>query len=112
MFAFLFKILITGIALFISGKMLDGVEIKNFNVALVAALLLLLLNMTLTPILQVFALPVTILTLGIFALIVNAFVVYLVSKLMDGFTIRSFGWAFVFGIIQSVIASFLFWIFD
>lgn len=111
MFAFIFKILITGASLFISAKLLSGVEIKSFSVAIFAAILLLLLNMTLNPILQLFALPVTILTLGLFALIVNAFVVYIVSKMMDGFEIASFGWAFAFGIIQSIIASFLFWVF-
>jgi putative membrane protein len=49
--------------------------------------------------------------LGLFALIVNAIVILLVSKLVDGFEVESIFWALLFGIIQSVIASFLFWLF-
>lgn len=109
--AFLFKILITGLSIFISAKMLKGVEVKSFGVALIAALVLLVLNMTLTPILHILSLPVTIITLGLFALIVNALVILLVSKLVDGFEVESIFWALLFGIIQSVIASFLFWLF-
>jgi putative membrane protein len=109
--AFLFKILITGLSIFISAKMLKGVEVKSFGVALIAALVLLVLNMTLSPILHILSLPVTIITLGLFALIVNAIVILLVSKLVDGFEVESIFWALLFGIIQSVIASFLFWLF-
>lgn len=108
---FLFKILITGLSIFISAKMLKGVEVKSFGVALIAALILLVLNMTLTPVLQLLSLPVTILTLGIFALFVNAAVILLTSKIVDGFEVKSILWALIFGIIQSVVASFLFWIF-
>lgn len=108
---FLFKILITGLSIFISAKMLKGVEVKSFGVALIAALILLVLNMTLTPVLQLLSLPVTILTLGIFALFVNAVVILLTSKIVDGFEVKSILWALIFGIIQSVVASFLFWIF-
>lgn len=108
---FLFKILITGLSIFISAKMLKGVEVKSFGVALIAALILLVLNMTLTPVLHLLSLPVTILTLGIFALFVNAAVILLTSKIVDGFEVKSILWALIFGIIQSVVASFLFWIF-
>lgn len=108
---FLIKILITGLSIFLSAKMLSGVEVKSFGVALIAAFVLLVLNMVLTPILQLLSLPVTILTLGLFAFVVNAVVILLVSKLVDGFEVQSILWALIFGIIQSVIASFLYWLF-
>lgn len=108
---FLIKILITGLSIFLSAKMLTGVEVKSFGVALIAAFVLLVLNMVLTPILQLLSLPVTILTLGLFAFVVNAVVILLVSKLVDGFEVQSILWALIFGIIQSVIASFLYWLF-
>lgn len=108
---FLIKILITGLSIFLSAKMLSGVEVKSFGVALIAAFVLLILNMILTPILQILSLPVTILTLGLFAFVVNAVIILLVSKLVDGFEVQSILWALIFGIIQSVIASFLYWLF-
>jgi len=91
--------------------MLKGVEVKSFGVAIIAAIVLLFLNMVLTPILQLLSLPVTIITLGLFALVVNAAVILLVSKVVDGFKVDSLLWALLFGIIQSVVASFLFWLF-
>ena len=107
----LIKILITGFSIFLSAKMLKGVEVKSFGVAIIAAIVLLFLNMVLTPILQLLSLPVTIITLGLFALVVNAAVILLVSIVVDGFKVDSLLWALLFGIIQSVVASFLFWLF-
>lgn len=108
---FLIKILITALAIFITARLLDGVKIKSFGTSIWAALLLLVLNMTITPILQIISIPITILTLGIFAFIVNAFVVYLSSKLISGFEIRSFGWALIFALVLALVKSFLFWLF-
>jgi putative membrane protein len=109
--SFIIKILITALAIFITAGLLDGVKIKSFGTSILAALVLLLLNMTITPILQIISIPITIVTLGIFACIVNAFVVYLSSKLISGFEIRSFGWALIFALVLALVKSFLFWLF-
>ena len=108
---FIIRLLVTALAIFITARLLDGVKIKSFGTSILAAIVLLILNMTITPILQFISIPITILTLGIFAFIVNAFVVYISSKLISGFEIRSFGWAIIFALVLAAVKAFLFWIF-
>lgn len=109
--AFIIKILVTAIALFITAQILNGVKIKSFGTSILAALVLTLLNMVLNPVLQILALPVTILTLGLFAWVINAAMIYITSKLLDGFEITHFGWALLFGFVMALVKSFLFWLF-
>lgn len=99
--------LLNSVAVFATAKILPGVEIKNFWSAIVVAALLAVVNTFLTPILQFIALPISILTLGLFALVINTLMIMLVDALVDGFKIKNFWWALFFGIVMSVISGVL-----
>lgn len=104
-------ILINSIAVFFTASLLRGIHVRSFVTALWISILLALLNAVVKPILVLLSLPVTILTLGLFIIIINAFILVLVDKLVDGFKIESFGWAVLMSIVMGIINSFLFWIF-
>lgn len=103
--------LLNSVAVFATAKVLPGVEIKNFWSAIVVAALLAIVNTFLNPILQLISLPVTIITLGLFALVINTLMVMLVDALVEGFKIKNFWWAFIFGIVMSLISGILFRVF-
>ncbi len=104
--------LINSVSVFITAKVLSGVEIKNFWAAVWVAAGISLANFLLGPILQLLALPFTILTFGLFAIVVNTVLVMLVDKFIDDFKIKNFGWALAFTIILSIISSVLMSIFS
>lgn len=103
--------LLNSVAVFATAKVLPGVEIKNFWSAIIVAALLAIVNTFLNPILQLISLPVTIITLGLFALVINTLMVMLVDALVEGFKIKNFWWAFIFGIVMSLISGILFRVF-
>jgi putative membrane protein len=103
--------LLNSVAVFATSKILPGVEIKNFWSAIIVAALLAVVNTFLTPIIQLIALPVTVITLGLFALVINTLMIMLVDALVEGFKIKNFWWAFIFGIVMSVVSGILFRVF-
>lgn len=103
--------LLNSVAVFATSKILPGVEIKNFWSAIVVAAVLAIVNTFLTPIIQFIALPVTIITLGLFALVINTLMIMLVDALVDGFKIKNFWWALLFGIVMSLFSGLLFRVF-
>jgi putative membrane protein len=72
MLSFFLRWLITAVSLLITAQIVPGIEIKNFTVALIAAVALGLINAIIRPLLILFTLPLTILTLGLFIFVVNA----------------------------------------
>lgn len=111
---FLGKWIVTTIAIFAAAWLVPGITIVGgqYFGAIMAALVLALVNMSIKPIMQALSLPLTILTLGIFALVVNAAMLELASWLSgklfnSGITIESFGAAFVGAIIISIVTAIL-----
>ena len=102
---FLIRVLVVAAVSFGLAHLLDGVHVTDFWTAIVFAFVLALLNMFIKPLLILFTLPVTFFTLGLFLFVINALVVLLASKFVDGFTIDSFWWALLFSIILSIITS-------
>ncbi len=101
----LFRILITaGLVLLISNFM-TSVSVADFTTALIVAVVLGLLNIFIKPILVLLTLPVTIVTLGLFLFVINACIILLCSRLVDGFRINSFWTALLFSIILSISQS-------
>ncbi|MBP7057557.1 phage holin family protein [Candidatus Gracilibacteria bacterium] len=94
------------LAVAISAYLLPGVSIASPITALVAAVVLGILNALLRPLLLLLTLPVNILTLGLFTFVINAFVVMLASQIVPGFVVASFGWALLFSLILSVVSWF------
>ncbi len=95
--------LVLSLAVFISARLLDGVEIRSYWTALGVALGLSLVNVLLKPILVILSIPFIVLTLGLFMLVINAALIMLIDKLVDGLRIRSFTWAAIFSLLISLI---------
>ncbi len=104
-------LLVNAVAIFLAGYLLKGVEVKNFLHALIAALVISLLNFFVKPILEFFAFPVTFLTLGLFIWVINALILMLADWLLSGLKIKSFWWALAFAIVIAIINVVIFKIF-
>ncbi len=102
---FLLKVIITAIAAVVAAWILPGVTIDSFLTAIIFGFVLALLNAVLKPILVVLTIPITILTLGLFLLVINAGMILLSSHFIDGFAVDGFWWALLFSIILSIISS-------
>jgi putative membrane protein len=94
-------------ALYFVMKLIPGIRIDNFGDLLVGALVIGLLNAFLRPIILLLTLPVTLLTLGLFTLVVNGFIFYLAAHLVEGFRVAGFGTAFLAALLFSLFSFFL-----
>ncbi|HVT00915.1 MAG TPA: phage holin family protein [Patescibacteria group bacterium] len=101
------SLLINALVVFGAAYILPGIDVNNFVTAIIVAVVLGLLNTFIKPILSLIALPITIITLGLFALIINAIIVMLVSFLVPGFHVQNFLWAIIFSIVVSIISAVL-----
>jgi putative membrane protein len=104
------KILVNALAVFIAAYLLSGVEIKNFWSAVLTAILLAIVNALIRPLLIILTIPISILTLGLFILVIDALLLMLIDALLPGLKIKNFWWALVFSILLSVINSILSWV--
>jgi putative membrane protein len=105
---FLIRILITGLVAFGLSYLLNGVHIDQFTTALLLALVLAVLNAIVKPILVILTLPITILTLGLFLLAINAAIILISDYFLEGFKVDGFWWALLFSILLSVVSSILY----
>jgi putative membrane protein len=101
------KWIINSTALLVVVHVVSGVTLDNWMTVLAAAVVLGLLNAFLRPVLIFLTLPVTVLTLGLFTLVINAFLFYLAAHLVRGFHVASFGRAFVAALVFSVVSFLL-----
>lgn len=99
------RLLITAVVAFLLTKILPGVEFAGFGTAIIFAVVLGLLNLFVKPILSLFGLPLTIITLGLFALVINAAIILIADYFIDGMTVDGFWWAFVFSILLTLVTS-------
>ncbi|MEL6631417.1 MAG: phage holin family protein [Bacteroidota bacterium] len=97
------KILINAVAVMGAAYLLSGVKVKSFGAALATAVVLAIVNATVGSLLQFFAIPITIITLGLFSLVIYTFMIQLTSWIYKDFQVKNFWWALVFGILMSVI---------
>lgn len=103
----LFNWLISALAILVSAYILPGVHVSSFVAALVASLVLGIINAVLKPVLIILSLPITILTLGLFTLVIDALLILLTSAIVPGFTVNGFLWALLFSLVLSIVNSFL-----
>lgn len=99
------NLLVTAVVAFFLTKILSGVHIDGFFTAIVFAIVLGILNLIVSPILKLLGLPLTIITLGLFSLVINAIVILIADYFIDGMHIDGFWWAFIFSIALSLITS-------
>jgi putative membrane protein len=104
---FLIRLFFTSATLLAVAYIVPGIHMDGFLTAVVAALILGILNAIVRPILLLLTFPITILTLGIFIFVINASLFLLVAKFVDGFSIDGFFSAFLGSILVSIISSFI-----
>ncbi|WP_353893789.1 phage holin family protein [Proteinivorax hydrogeniformans] len=98
---------INGLALFFAAQIVPNMAVDGFGSAMIAALVLGLANATIRPIIKFLTFPITILTLGLFTLIINGFILWIVSVNVQNFHVEGFFSAVLGAIILSVISSLL-----
>ncbi len=103
MLALLLHWLISAVSLLIVAHIVPGFEVQGFGVALVASLVVGLVNGTLGFLLKILTFPLTVLTLGLFLFIVNAFMLEFASLLVPGFIVRGFLPAFLGAIVLALV---------
>ncbi|TGV00861.1 phage holin family protein [Flavivirga rizhaonensis] len=101
------KLLLNAIAVFVIAHFLNGVHVDGYITAIIVAVVLSVLNLFVKPVLVILTLPITIVTLGLFLLIINALIILLADKLIDGFSVNSIWIAVLFSILLSVLQSIL-----
>ncbi|MCC5899287.1 MAG: phage holin family protein [Phormidium sp. GEM2.Bin31] len=99
--------LMTALALVVTAYIVPGIELDGFNAALIAAIILGLVNAVVRPLLILLTLPITIVTLGLFLLVINALSIQLVAALTSGFTVNGLWWAIIGSIVLSFVSSIL-----
>ena len=99
------RFLINGLILLVIDWLLDSITIKSYGTALLAVFILSIMNMLVKPILKLIALPITILTFGLFSFIINAFTFQITSYVVSGFEIESFWGALIGSLLLSFIQS-------
>jgi putative membrane protein len=104
---FLIRLFISTAAVIVSAYLLPGVAVDSFLSAFIAAIIISVLNVLLKPILVILTIPFTIMTLGLFLLVINAILIMLASSLVDGFTVDGFWYALLFSIVLSIVNSLL-----
>lgn len=95
------------VAILAAAFILPGIHVRSLGSALAAAAVLGLLNMFIKPILVFLTLPITIVTLGLFVIVINALLLMLAGSIVSGFEIMSFWWAVGGAIIVSIVTSLL-----
>ena len=101
---------LNAVALLLVAYLAPGVTVETFLAALIAALVLGLVNAVVRPILVILTLPVTLVTLGLFLFVINALLFWLVAEIVDGFRVTGFGAALLGSILYSVITLLTSWL--
>lgn len=104
---FIIRLIITGAVAFGLASFLPGIHIDSFWTAIVLALVLAILNLVVKPILIILTLPITILSFGLFLFVINALIILLAGKFINGFVVDGFWWALLFSLLLSIISSIL-----
>lgn len=104
---FLIHLAVSALSIMAAAWLLPGVHVTGFFTAVIVAIVLGLLNALVRPLLILLTLPVTILTLGLFLLVINVLMIYFASGLVDGFHVDGFFTALFFSVLVSLISSVL-----
>ncbi len=104
---FIIRILLTAAAVWFGASYLQGIRVNNYTTAVIVAVVLGLLNTFVKPILKLLSFPITILTLGLFLLVINVIIIYIAAYFVDGFSVNGFIPPLLFSIGLSVISYIL-----
>lgn len=102
----LVRFLLNGLAVLLTGYLLQsGVHVEHYGYALLVAVVISIANVIVKPVLIVLTIPITVFTLGLFLLVINALIILLVDYLVPGFRVDGFWWALAFSLILSIFNS-------
>ena len=104
----LLNLIVNTLSIFAVSYILSGVHVDSFITAIIVAVVLSVFNVTLKPFLILVTIPITLVTMGLFLLVINVLVIYAADWLIDGFTIDGFWWAVLFSLLVSLVNSVLF----
>ena len=102
------KVLLTAVAVVVLAYFLPGITVDGYGSAIIVAIVLGLLRIFIKPLLVILTLPITIVTLGLFLFVINAVIILLAGKLVDGFYVDGFWYALLFSLLLSFFQSVLF----
>jgi putative membrane protein len=97
------RLVISAIAIIIAAYLLSGVSVEDYLAAIIVAAFLAILNSTIRPLLIILTIPITIFTLGLFLLVINALMVMIAAYFLDSFVVENFWWALAFSLILSIL---------
>ena len=101
------RLILNALTVFVAGYIVPGIQISDAITALIVAVVLGIANSLIKPLLHLIALPLTIMTLGLFGLVINGLIVLLVSYLVPGFVVSSLLAAILFSLVVSLVGTFL-----
>jgi len=104
----LIQILLSSVLVLLIAEVLPGVKVDAFTTSLIVAAVLALLNIIVKPVLVFLTLPATLITFGLFLLVINAVIILLADYLVSGFDVNGFWWALLFSLLLSLTQSILF----
>ena len=103
---FIIRLLITAIAVYVLSKLLEpNIVINNFSTAIIFALVLAILNAIVKPLLIILTLPITIVTLGLFLLIINIIIIKMADAFVSGIHVNGWLWALIFSLLLSLVSA-------
>ena len=102
------RILVTALLVVLLANFLPGVAVATYTSAILVAIVLGLLNIFVKPILVILTLPITIVTFGLFLLVINALIIQFAGSIVGGFSVASFWYALLFSVVLSIAQSIVF----
>ena len=102
------KLFVNTLSIFIAGYLLTGVYVNSLSTALIITIILAVLNVTVKPFLIFITFPITLLSFGLFLVVINVIVFRIASGLVDGFYIDGFLWALIYSVLVSVVNGVLY----
>jgi putative membrane protein len=99
------RFFLSGLAVLLTAYLLPGVDVRHFGFALLVAAVLGIVNALVKPVFILLTIPITVVTLGLFLLVINALIILMVDYLVPGFDVEGFGWALAFSLILSIFNS-------
>lgn len=103
MLTLLVRWVLNALALWVTDVLLPGIAVAGLASLLVAALVIGLINAVVRPVLLILTIPITVLTLGLFLLVLNALLFWLAAELVPGFVVAGFGSAFVGALVMTIV---------
>ena len=102
------KLLLTALAVVLLAQILPGVTVESYGSAVIVAIVIALLRLIVKPILVILTLPITIVTFGLFLLLINAIIILMAGYFVDSFEVATIWWALLFSLLLSLFQSILF----